>query len=295
MRTTQFDPPSDSIDTSPVSSNLPRSQDQQRFLPDEIIEIEAQSSSVLIDEPEKEREDARPVKRRRMSISPVVDAMPDQEECHEPMALDDEPVEFDDISLSEDHETAMSSFGRRIASEDPPPPTEPSTRHPTFLSAPRFKPNEAVERAPDRTPLPEAFSPRRRGAKYATGGLAAEVRDWLVQVRGASEYDRPTGESVRLIVNQVRHSPHGGMCMVSGSEVEGGTEVSRVSCQTGDGEGKPARVVLAGDGRIAGLGGKNSVTQGEMVSMYQPMWDLALKDLGRFAVACDWEKLGQAS
>lgn len=224
-----------------------------------------------------------------MSISPVVDATPSEDDFHEPMVLDDGSTEVDDSQMSETHHDSISPSKLRPAFVRSPSPVELPTRQPTFLSAPRFKTSEALEAGPDHPPLPEAFSPQRRGAKYVTGGLAAEVRDWLVQVKGASEYDRPTGESVRLIVDQVRPSYHGRMCTISGNEV-GGTQG-----QNGNGESKPARVILAGDGRIAGLRGRTVVSEGGTISMYQPMWDINLKDLGRFAVACDWDGEGQKS
>lgn len=238
----------------------------------------------------------RPQKRRRVSISPVVDATPEGEETHEPMAMDNVSIEFDNTQLSDDHhQREISTSESRAESEDPPSPTEPPTRHPTFLSAPRFKVSEASELATDRPPLPEAFSPQRRGAKYVTGGLAAEVRDWLVQVKGASEYDRPMGDNLRLTVDQVSHSLHGGMCMVSGGEVEGGDGADGTTRHNEARESKSTRVILAGDGRIPGLGSRTVVAQGVTVSMYQPMWDVNLQDLGRFAVACDWEGEGQDS
>ncbi|SPQ20965.1 0e546d90-256e-4766-9347-bbb976b05f11 [Thermothielavioides terrestris] len=61
-----------------------------------------------------------------------------------------------------------------------------TTRKPAFRSAPRFKPAEPPDEAhahPDPY-LADIFSPQRRGAKYFPGGLAAELRDWLVEAKG---------------------------------------------------------------------------------------------------------------
>lgn len=204
------------------------------------------------------------------------------------MILDDETLQVDDTPLSDDEQTSSLAGEPRMDSEEPSSPANVPTRHPKFLSAPRFKPTEAVEGDPSRPPLPDAFSPQRRGAKYVAGGLAAEVRDWLVQVKGASEYDRPVGESVRFTVDQVKTCHPGGMCVISGSEIEVENEGDGMQVHVGADEGQPVKVILAGDGRIDGLRGKSVVARGKTLSLFQPMWDIALEDHGHFAVACDW-------
>lgn len=223
------------------------------------------------------------------------------------MIVDDEPMAIhsssspaaDDMVLSQSPEVPSENHAAMLDSGRPPlPPPEPSTRHhhpPAFRPAPRFKAPDppgpgSHQRRP--TPLPEAFSPQRRGAKYVAGGLAAEVRDWLVQVKGAAGYDRPAGARVRMAVDGVRAGE--GMWIVAGHhETRTETEAEAETGVGGEGEGEgegSARVILAGDGRIAaGLGGRKTVRQGGTVAMYQPMWDAHLGDLGRFAVACDWE------
>lgn len=164
-------------------------------------------------------------------------------------------------------------------------PEEQSIRHPTFRNAPRFKTTEAADGAQQR-PLPDAFSPQRRGVKYVPGGLAAEVRDWLVQVKGASEYDRPAGSSIGVTVDEVRSGV--GMHIITARRAGGEAETEAEA----EGEGIPAKAILAGLGRTTGLGGRGAVERGALVSMSQPMWDITLDDLDHFAVACDWEALG---
>lgn len=159
------------------------------------------------------------------------------------------------------------------------PPEEQASRRPTFQHAPRFKPNEAADGAQQR-PLPDAFSPQRRGAKYIPGGLAAEVRDWLVQVKGYSEYDRPAGSGIGVTVGEAKSGV--GMHIITAHQLDGKAED----------EGIPTKAILAGDGRTTGLGVKSIVKRGGPVSMSQPMWDITLDDLGQFAVACDWEASG---
>lgn len=62
----------------------------------------------------------------------------------------------------------------------------------------------------------------------------------------------------------------------------------KANASTGQ-SGHVEKVILAGDGRVSGLAKRNPIPAGATVSMYQPMWDVDLGSLGRFAVACDWE------
>lgn len=221
-----------------------------------------------------------------------MEATPDEDQEDEPMLVDEDSMIVDDTPLSDGHPDSNRSGNLRTDSDEPLSPVAAPTRHPMFLSAPRFKPSEVAEADQSRPPLPDAFSPQRRGAKYVAGGLAAELRDWLVQVKGASEYDRPEGESVRFDVDQVRTCHPGGMCMISGTEDEDQDKDNGMQVRKGGEEDQPVKVILAGDGRIAGLGGRSVVTRGQTLSLFQPMWDIELEDLGRFAVACDWSGEG---
>lgn len=194
---------------------------------------------------------------------------------------DDEQAEVSSTPVFDDRIAVQSSLDHEgsMADSNPPSPRtadEQPPRHPTFQNAPRFKAAEITAEVQQR-PLPEAFSPQRRGAKYVAGGLAAEVRDWLVQVKGASEYDRPAGSGIDVVVDEAMSSP--GVHVIAARQLD--TEVEDQSV--------PGKVILAGDGRVTGLRGRSAVGRGGVVSMSQPMWDITLDDLGQFAVACDWE------
>lgn len=259
---------------------------QSHFHPlDESIEIDSPSASRSYLEQEN-----RPAKRRRVSISPEIDASPDDDEGdNDYMEVDDDEPTGDHLSVSAArriHKDVIAGQSSSLSGDDAsesnesesPSPAEPSTtRHPTFHKAPRFKATVLPEGA-QRSLLPDAFSPQRRGPRYLPGGLAAELREWLVQVKGASEYDRPAGSSVEVTIDEAKAG--NGMWVVAAHET--------------DDAGRPQeedlpKVILAGDGRTAGLGGRNTVRPGTTVSLHQPMWDVDLGDLGRFAVACDWE------
>ncbi|KAK3685775.1 hypothetical protein B0T22DRAFT_466497 [Podospora appendiculata] len=205
--------------------------------------------------------------------------------------------------------------------EDEKPPTQKQT-HPTFSAPPRFKPPPHAKDAPpqparrprfkspahptdphlhpapppDSHLLPDIFSPpRRRGAKYTSGGLAAELRDWLVEIKETSEAtgggDRrtsATAASVYLRIGQVRHGGPG-MTLISGQPVGSGGIPSGPAA---------VRAILAGEGSVEdGFGGGaagsiskgrgNRVAPGAVVAVAPPAWDVDLD--GTWAVAYRWE------
>ncbi|KAL2157680.1 hypothetical protein VTH06DRAFT_5163 [Thermothelomyces fergusii] len=170
---------------------------------------------------------------------------------------------------------------------------------PIRRTAPRFKLAQAPDGSPSHPDVylaADLFSPQRRGAKYLPGGLAAELRDWLVDVKGgldrrgeveatssALRFTEAAGGGrdgvVRLIM--VEDVSHGGpgMTLVSGKVL-------------GD-ERADVRVVLAGEGNIEGLGGGRGggnperVARGAVVAVAPPAWDVDLD--GQWAVAYRWE------
>jgi hypothetical protein len=179
-----------------------------------------------------------------------------------------------------------------------------STAHqPIFQKAPRFKPAEIPEGASRPEPLPDAFSPRRKGTKYIPGGLAAELRDWLVEVEAGSA----TGSSVkcadewvaRIRVDELR-SGNGSarkMTLVLGRQVlDARNNANRKGdhCEAASEEAEEVlgmntvRVILAGPGRLSGLGVGNDVRPGAILGIARPTWEVVLDGSGRWGVACDW-------
>lgn len=279
-RATQYEPLSDVIDTSPISPHDPEDGDEDRTRLHESIEIDSPSASRS---PSRHFQEIRPAKRRRVSVSPDIPGPGDGQQ-DVPME-DDEQVEVASSPTFDDRIAVHSSFDlegcpAESRPRSPQPPDEQTPRHPTFRNAPRFKAAEIAAETQQR-PLPEAFSPQRRGAKYVAGGLAAELRDWLVQVKGSSEYDRPAGSSIDVVVDEVTFAP--GLHVIAARRLDSGSEDENI----------PGKVILAGDGRVTELRGRSTVKSGGVVSMSQPMWNIALDDIGRFAVACDWETAGR--
>ncbi|KAK0626289.1 hypothetical protein B0T14DRAFT_599709, partial [Immersiella caudata] len=104
------------------------------------------------------------------------------------------------------------------------PHRQQQQQQPTFHPPPRFKPDI---KPPTTNPISEnlttLFSPQRRGARYLPGGLASELRDWLMEIKDTdfSPLAQPHS-AVRLAVEQVRHGG-AGMTLIEGRPVgEGG-------------------------------------------------------------------------
>ncbi|RYP72538.1 hypothetical protein DL771_004178 [Monosporascus sp. 5C6A] len=268
----------------------------------------------------------RSPKRRRLSIISDVDveessqvSVKDEEEDDGPASQQQQPGgdngDFESSSLPD---LDLTTYEGRYEDDDtvllPPsyhhsrgtPAAAQQQQQPTFHKAPRFKqPDLPATEAARRDPLPDVFSPHhRRGAsnKYAPGGLAAEVRDWLVGIEAGSGVAkrREEGEwAVKFVIDDVRVAPGMGL-LVSGRRMrDGRDEVEMLGSGSGGGRDEPepgsgsgTKVILAGQGRLVGLARRNEVGKGAVVGIAGPTWEVELGGLGSWAVACDWMVLG---
>ncbi|KAI0383260.1 hypothetical protein F5Y04DRAFT_250950 [Hypomontagnella monticulosa] len=327
-----FDVDSD-IDAVPESSPAQRGYSSDRDIKSE--------SGAEEEEPRSPR--SRSPKRRRISISSTfsIDAHPQYSMQHDfklESDNEDEARYLHDDTPMPDAPTVPSSPSPGAEDPDSSPSISPlharalnptlasaSVQQPTFQKAPRFKPTEAPDGSRLRAdPPPDAFSPRRRGAKYVPGGLAASVRDWFVDVwagagavTGAGLGVGAGGEWIaRVVVDEVRAAP--GMVFVVGRYAEGrhgdereglaqseGSDVAGEMAEGGDGvdEGPRklrresdatmgnARIMLAGSPRVVGLERRPEVRPGAMVGVGRPTWEVEIPGQGRWAVACEWTVL----
>lgn len=160
----------------------------------------------------------------------------------------------------------------------------------TFLKPPRFRPPDLTstqQTQPD--PLPEYFSPHRRGQKYLPGGLAAEVRDWLVNLESAlpsTSVQKSTVDPwlVRVLVDKVSSSGRDGMTLVRGRPVLLVNEGNIVNTLD------EVKVVLAGDGQHVGIQKGAPVTIGKTVGIKGPVWEVVLEGV-KWGVGVDWKVL----
>ncbi|KAI8960999.1 hypothetical protein F5Y11DRAFT_348990 [Daldinia sp. FL1419] len=262
----------------------------------------------------------RSPKRRRISISSGYSSDARDSLEHE----DDFDYEFDydegdsfthdndnDIENADNEDTIMldshfpSSYDYSDQGTPEPSLPRPSTsaQQPTFLKAPRFKPIEASDGGSLRgDPLPDTFSPHRRGAKYVPGGLAASVRDWFVDVwaGGTKGRGEREGEWVgKVLVDGVRGAE--GMVLVTGrwvgkeEEVGSGKGVEDTKEEGEEGDEKErvtqtryARVVLAGSQKLVGLERGLDVHPGSVVGVGRPSWEVVIPGQGRWGVVCEW-------
>lgn len=140
-------------------------------------------------------------------------------------------------------------------------------QQPIFQQAPRFKP---LDDANTYGGLPVAFSPQRRGARYVPGGMAAQLQGWLSEVKGWEEHSTAAERVVKMHVEQVR--PGRRMYLIQG----------RVPSEEAS-----QKWILAGEGKLTGLGKRAEVKMGSVVLIEQPTWDVELEG-STWNVACEW-------
>lgn len=252
-----------------------------------------------------------PKRRRRLSAS----LPPVRDDVSIVSSIQDSPGERNDedqdIPIPDAPETPGE--GLRPVGEAPAraPPThqQQQQQQPTFHAAPRFKPADAAaaaEGAAPHEPLPDVFSPRRRGEKFVPGGLAAGLRGWLMDLEAATGTKRDGEWAARVFVERVRAGGGGmrlvhGRCMRSGGDNvndDGGSGGGRLEGEDDDNDNDDnnapvrwTRLVLAGDGRLTGLARRNEVTVGAILGIAKPVWEVGLGREGRWVMACDWKVL----
>ncbi len=81
-----------------------------------------------------------------------------------------------------------------------------------------------------------------------------------------------SAKPVSLVAGEVRHMP--GMSLV------------KVAARNGE---PSPRLILAGEGTLAGLGRPKRASPGSLITISPPAWDIDLGPVtGSWAVACDW-------
>ena len=119
-------------------------------------------------------------------------------------------------------------------------------------------------------PLPEAFSPHRRGQKFVVGAMAATVQQWVLEAGQAAIQSRKGKAYLRGEDYQMRAKIEGA--------VEGNgpfTATARLA------NGEPLRLLLAGRAHVDGL------RDGCVLGIRAPMWEVELAD-ETWTVGVDW-------
>ncbi|KAI0974004.1 hypothetical protein F4678DRAFT_424257 [Xylaria arbuscula] len=284
---------------------------------DDVVQ-ESSPIRVESDDEDHDMSEKKRVKRRRLSISPpavgIEESSPLPEIEYEPDVEMQDTISGIESSISEpsisENDVDLDISAIQDSIENPGGvfthhEEKPSKAHqPMFQKAPRFKPPELPEGAPYPEPLPDAFSPRRKGAKYVPGGLAAELRDWLVDVEaGVGSVSGSTVRSgeewiARIQVDDISGAKGGarGMTLILGrqvlnrkSDAIGDSHISSEAEQAAETLGNDTlKLILAGPGRLSGLGVGSNVRPGVVLGIGRPTWEVVLEGLGRWGVACDW-------
>jgi hypothetical protein len=250
------------------------------------------------DEEDDYKIEERALKRRRISSSPD----PKEEELEEEELPHPSSDTQDSVSSSlpilssppAPRRPVASTAPRFITSTPGPPVTpQPTTSKTTFLKPPRFRPpdpSESGQGASD--PLPEQFSPHRKGQNYVHGGLAAEVRDWLVNIESTiPSREAGRGEDEWLVKIMVDEVSGGGadsqarMALVRGKRVHFMGEDGEVVDTMGE-----VRVMLAGEGQSTGIQKGAAVQVGKTVGIKGPVWEVVIEGV-KWGVGVDWKVL----
>lgn len=122
------------------------------------------------------------------------------------------------------------------------------------------------------SPLPDAFSPHRRGQKFVPGGLATEMQSWMIEAREAAMQSRR------------------GRGYLHGEDYVHRLEVGKT-------EGEDPVFV---EGRVAGasvsgamlVSGKDEVKVGDVIGIRAPSWEVVVNGRG-WIVGYDWRVIKQ--
>jgi hypothetical protein len=219
-----------------------------------------------------EREERPPVrKRQRLSLDETTREHGTPLSAH---LISDLPPSIPNLSsLSASHKAPRRfMFTPPLASLSVAPPTPFSDEahlhslRPAFLKPPAPPPDTSE-------PLPEAFSPHRRGQKFVPGGMAAEVRQWIVDATQSNSHShtrRTDGDVSRVRVVESRGNANDGVILV------------KVML-----EGNEAQLILpsAGKNKMAA-----TFIPGDFLGIKAPNWEVDL-DGGTWVVAPDWRVL----
>ena len=140
-------------------------------------------------------------------------------------------------------------------------------QRPAFLR-PSLPPQEPIE------PLPQAFSPHRRGQKLVPGGIAATMQQWVIETGQAAVQSR-RGQGY------LRGEDH-----VTRAKVEQFSGTGPYTARARLGSGEAVNLLLAGGSDVNSSGMK----VGSVVAIRAPTWDIELEG-AKWDVGVDWRIL----
>jgi len=126
------------------------------------------------------------------------------------------------------------------------------------------------------------------------GGLAAEVRDWLVNIESslpssAAERRKDDPWSMKVVVDDISGGRRAGMILVRGMQAH--TDDSRTEVGGGVVDNlEVVKIILAGEGAGMGLQKGSKVEVGKLVGIKAPMWEVVI-EAEKWGVGVDWKVL----
>lgn len=150
---------------------------------------------------------------------------------------------------------------------------------PVFLPQPTQRPAETV------TPLPEAFSPHRKGRKYVPGGIAETLQGWVMEASHSAQrgvpstlasWGLPSGtapDRVMLKLLDIGTSSGSDQPFRTGSA----TDVDGSLGDEHSSEGLTVNVLFLAQGPRSSLQDEN-FQRGAMVEVKPPYWDVRVHD-----------------
>jgi hypothetical protein len=277
---------------------LSSDHDVQYSIETEDQEIDQEYPSA--DEKDDYKIEERALKRRRISAFPEPDdegEETDEELPHHPSETQDSvSSSLPMLSSPPAPRRPINTTAPRFITSTPAPPATPqhsTAKQATFLKPPRFRPPDPSEIAQGASdPLPEQFSPHRKGQHYIHGGLAAEVRDWLFNIEStipSKEAGKKDDEwLVRIVVDEVNGGgteSQARMTLVRGRQLHSmGAEMERL-----DTVGE-IRVMLAGEGQGSGIQRGSVIQAGKTVGIKGPVWEVVIDGM-KWGVGVDWKVL----
>lgn len=131
---------------------------------------------------------------------------------------------------------------------------------------------------------PDQFSPRRKGEKYINGGLAAELRNWLVNIKSSMLVTYAMNNKpwlMKVLIEEFVEEGKGRMTLIKGNRLEGsGDEVSDVV--------GTVRIILAGQASSIGLQKSSPIKNGGIVGVKGPLWEVSIEG-EMWTVGVDWQ------
>ena len=139
------------------------------------------------------------------------------------------------------------------------------------------------------TPLPDAFSPHRRGHKYVPGGLAETMRGWVIDVSQSLQFGQRRSGTGGQPTSTTQLEQFDGTLLKVTETRHGGNDFILAAGYCGH---QTCTSLLVRKGKAGNQ--QEHVRNGDVVKLGRPSWDLAVAgEEQRWVVAVDWKLLGK--